>query len=135
MPSVEIATNHGRFEFMGNRPIPHRGGIKGQFVQDILARGIRLGIIGGSDGHGLIWHHHAGWKRDSQRTGLACVLAPDLSRQSIFDAIRKRRTFGTTGVKPRIDFRVNNHLMGDEFTTSDKKVSMSVDIATRHPSK
>jgi len=56
-PLVEIISVHGAFEFMGNKPIPHRGGKKDCFVQDGLARGLRFGIVGGSDSHGLIWHH------------------------------------------------------------------------------
>ena len=39
VPLVEIVSNHGVFEYQGNRPIPHRGGMRGCFVQDGLARG------------------------------------------------------------------------------------------------
>ncbi|CAN5351379.1 hypothetical protein BH09SUM1_BH09SUM1_19560 [soil metagenome] len=130
-PLVEICSNHGRMEFMGNRPIPHRGGIKGMFVQDALAMGHKFGIIAGADNHGLLWQHHAGWKRDAYRTGLAVILAPELTRDAIFDAMKKRRTYGTTGIKPSIDFRVNNHLMGEEITTADNTVNISVNIHSR----
>ncbi|MCC5877208.1 MAG: CehA/McbA family metallohydrolase [Candidatus Sumerlaeia bacterium] len=115
-PLVEITSNHGVMEYQGNRPLPHRGGMRGFFVQDALAKGLRFGLIGGSDNHGLIWHHKMAFRRDSYRTGLAVVLAPDLSRESIYTAMRKRRTYATTGIKPRLDFRVNNHLMGEEFS-------------------
>jgi len=97
-PLAEICSNHGVFEYQGNTPIPHRGGARGCFLQDGLKAGHRFGIIGGSDSHGLIWHHHAGWKRDCNRTGLAGVLAPNLSREAIFEAMKRRRTFGTTGI-------------------------------------
>jgi len=116
---VEVISNHGRFEFMGNRPIPHRGGIRGCFMQDGLARGLKFGVIGGSDSHGLIWHHRVAYKRDCNRTGLAVVLAPELTREALFDAMRKRRTFATTGIKPRIDFRIDDHVMGAEFETAE----------------
>lgn len=134
-PLVEIISNHGRMEFMGNRPIPHRGGMRGHFVQDVLAKGLRVGIIGGSDAHGLIWHHGMAYKRDSNATGLACVLAPELTRQAIFDALRKRRCFGTTGIKPSIDFRINGHLMGEEIETKESKVSVSAAVAARNDIK
>lgn len=114
-PLVEIVSNHGVMEYQGNTPLPHRGGMRGFFVQDALAMGLRFGLIGGSDNHGLIWHHKMAFRRDSFRTGLAVVLAPELTRESLFDAMRKRRTYATTGIKPRLDFRVNNHLMGEEF--------------------
>lgn len=129
--AAEIVSNHGRFEFMGNRPIRHRGGVRGGFLQDGLARNCRFGIIGGSDGHGLIWHHRVGWKRDCNRTGLACVLAKELTREAIFDAIRKRRVFASSGNKPRLDFRVNEHIMGSEFQTADSKVEIRVDVTAR----
>jgi hypothetical protein len=133
-PLVEIISNHGCFEFMGNRPIPHRGGIRGCFVQDGLARGLKFGIMGSSDSHGLIWHHRMAYRRDCNRTGLTCVLAPDLSRESLFEAMKKRRTYATTGIKPRIEFRVNNHLMGEEFTTHEKP-SIRVDVMGTHDIK
>jgi hypothetical protein len=132
---AEICSNHGVFEFPGNKPITHRGNVKGCFIQDGLARGLKFGLIGGSDSHGLIWHHHAGWKRDCNRTGLAAVLAPELTPEAILDAMRKRRTFATTGIKVRVDFRVNNHLMGSEFESADGKLEISADLAGREDIK
>lgn len=132
-PLVEIVSNHGRFEYMGNRPIPHRGGLRGHFVQDALAMGRRIGIIGGSDNHGLIWHHKMARQRDSYRTGLACVLAPNLSRAAVFEALRQRRCFGTTGIKPRLDFRVNGHVMGAEIPAPvDGKVRIVANVTAQH---
>lgn len=128
---AEICSNHGVFEYPGNKPIPHRGNARGCFIQDGLAAGHRFGLIGGTDSHGLIWHHHAGWKRDCNRSGLACVLAPDLSRESLFNAMRKRRTFATTGIKPRLDFRVANYLMGDEFETEEDSVRVRFNCAAQ----
>ncbi len=128
---AEIVSNHGCFEYQGNTPIAHRGGAQGCFLQDGLARGLRFGFIGGSDSHGLLWHHHAGWKRDCNRTGLAAVLAPELTRDAVFEALRRRRTYATTGNKPRLDFRVNNHLMGDEFVYTDGPLEIRAEIAAR----
>lgn len=131
-PLVEIISNHGCFEYMGNRPIAHRGGIRGSFVQDGLARGLKFGIVGGSDSHGLIWHHRVGYKRDCRRTGLTAILAADLSRESLFDALKKRRTFATTGIKPRVDFRINGHVMGEAIETSESP-TIEVAIAAQQP--
>ncbi len=128
---AEIVSNHGRFEFMGNEPIKHRGGLRGHFLQDGFALGHRFGLIGGSDNHGLIWHHGVCRQRDSYRTGLACVLAPDLSRQSVFDALKKRRCFASTGNKPRLDFRVNGHLMGEEIEVSEGPITISAKVSAR----
>lgn len=130
---AEIISDHGVFEHVGNQPIPHRGGMRGHFLQDALAMGLKIGFYGSSDAHGLIWHHGAGWRRDCYRGGLMCVLAKELTREALFDAMRKRHVFATSGIKPRMDFRVNGHIMGEEITIPrDEPVRVSIDLAGRH---
>lgn len=126
-PVVEICSVHGAFEHLGNEPIPHRGGMEGCFVQDGLARGLKFGLVGGSDQHGLIYHHGVCWKRDAYCAGLTGVLAPELTREAIFAAIRARRTFATTGVRLRMGFKVNGALMGSEID-SDGPPEIAVDV-------
>ncbi|GAB4313181.1 MAG: hypothetical protein Kow0059_04230 [Candidatus Sumerlaeia bacterium] len=118
-PVVEIVSVHGVFEHMGNGPIPHRGGTRGCFVQDGLARGLRFGLIGGNDCHGLIWHHRIAFKRDPFLCGWMGVLAPELTREAIFQAIKKRRCFATTGVRMRVEFEINGAMMGEEVQISE----------------
>jgi hypothetical protein len=131
-PLVEIVSAHGRHEFMGNLPLRHRGGVRGNFVQDALAMGRRVGIIGGSDFHGLLWHHRIAWKPDSSRTGLAGVWLPELTREALMDAFRRRRTFGTTGIKPFVDFRVNGRLMGESIPRpADERLRLAARVTTR----
>lgn len=124
---VEIISVHGAHEFMGNTPIPHRGGMRGYFVQDGLARGLRFGFIGGTDCHGLAWQHGECWKRDPYRGGWAGVLARELTRDAIFEALRKRRCFATSGIRMRLVFEINDHLMGEEFE-SQEPVRAFVDV-------
>ena len=113
-PLVEIVSGHGAFEYMGNKPIYHRGGKHGCFVRDGLKRGLKFGLVGASDTHGLIWHHRVGWKRDCLRTGLTCILAKELTREALFDAMKKRRTYATSGIKLRMLFQVEDLIMGEE---------------------
>ncbi|MCX7625826.1 MAG: CehA/McbA family metallohydrolase [Candidatus Sumerlaeaceae bacterium] len=112
MPLVEIVSVHGAHEFMGNRPLVHRGGMRGYFAQDGLARGLKFGFIGGTDCHGLLWQHGECWKRDPYEGGLACVLAKELTREAIFDALRKRRCYATSGIRMRMVFEINGAPMG-----------------------
>jgi uncharacterized protein DUF3604 len=126
---VEMCSVHGAFEYSGNEPIPHRGGMAGNFVQDGLARGMKFAISGGSDQHGLIYHHRMSWKRNIYRAGLTGVLAPELTREAIFEAIAARRTFATTGVKLRMGFRINGSLMGSEIE-SDAPPQLHIDIVS-----
>lgn len=118
-PLIEIASVHGVFEYQGNKPIPHRGGMKGQFIQDGLARGFKFGIIGSNDCHGLIWHHRIAIKRDPYVCGWIGVLAPELTPEAIFEAMKKRRCFATTGVRIRMEFEISGAMMGDEIDLSE----------------
>ncbi|MEQ8675459.1 MAG: CehA/McbA family metallohydrolase [Aggregatilineales bacterium] len=132
---VEICSTHGRFEYSGNLPIGYRRDHihPHKFVLDALERGYRLGFVGGSDSHGLRWHAtepegrdsfvpagtRVGWKEDPYRTGMTVVLAPELTREAIFDGIYQRHCYATTGEFIVIDFRVNGALMGSEISSPD----------------
>ncbi len=115
-PVVEIVSAHGAYEYMGNLPVNHRGGIKGCFIQDGWKKGLKFGVIGGSDTHGLAWHHGVSRKEDSNLTGLAGVWVKDLTRESIMEALKSRRCYATSGVPIYVDFRINHKLMGETLT-------------------
>ncbi len=71
---------------------------EGCFVQDALAKGYKLGFIGGGDHFGV---------------AMAGVYAENLTRAGIFEALQNRRCFATTGIKLHIDFRLNQTFMGE----------------------
>jgi len=112
-PVVEIISNHGSFEFMGNKPLKHRGGMVGHFLQDGLARGLKFGFIGGSDSHGLIWHHGVGYKRNCYRTGLTAIIAPELTRGVLFQALKQRNCYATSGIKLFLRVELEDKIPGD----------------------
>lgn len=132
---VEVCSTHGRFEYPGNKPIGYRRDHihPHKFVLDALARGYRLGFVGGSDSHGLRWHAteladrdsyiapgtRIGWKEDVYRTGMTAVLAPELTREALYDALYNRRCYATSGVPIVLDFRVNGHLMGSDIVVQE----------------
>ena len=129
---VELCSTHGRFEYPGNQPIGYRRDHVhlGKFVLDALNRDFRLGFVGGSDSHGLRWHgteligqdSHmtpgtlVGWKEDAYRTGMTVIMAHELSRKSLYEALYNRRCYATSGVPVVLDFRVNDELMGSDIT-------------------
>ncbi|MCP4246791.1 MAG: CehA/McbA family metallohydrolase, partial [bacterium] len=127
-PVIEVCSVHGAFEYEGNQPIPHRGGQRGCFIRDGLAKGLRFGLAGGSDQHGLIWHHGVCRQRDVYRAGLTGVWAPELTRRAILDAIRARHTFATSGVKLRLSFSVDGQMMGSDIEINEAP-SIAVDVA------
>ncbi|MBI3681265.1 MAG: DUF3604 domain-containing protein [Acidobacteria bacterium] len=101
-PDVEIASHWGRFEFFRN-PGHTRDEVSGSSVQDAWKRQLRLGVVGGSDNHDLFME---------RPTALTAVLADKLDRRSLFDALRKRRCYATTGERIVLDVRVNGQPMG-----------------------
>jgi hypothetical protein len=50
--------------------------------------------------------------------GLTGVWARSLSRADIFEALRRRRVYATTGSRIVLDFRVDDHLMGEEYVAA-----------------
>jgi len=86
-------------------------------VRAALKLGYRFGIIAGSDQHGYSGNIvEAGV--EYERTGLAFVRASRAvgnKRARIWDAIRKRHTYGTTGARIFLDWTTANGAeMGDE---------------------
>lgn len=115
----EIVSCHGAYEAIGVGPIGQRDvPLQGQFVRDQLGAGLRFGFVGGSDGHGLLWHHGVSRKRDSHRTGLTAVLVRELSRAAVFEALRLRRCYATSGVPIRVWLAVDGAPMGAEVKAS-----------------
>jgi len=98
-PLIEIMSMHGTFEW---------------FIHNYLSNGHQVGFVAASDEH----LSHPGYSAPSrltlaQRGGLGAVLAPERSRDAIFDGMRARRTYATTGDWMILDVRLNGALMGE----------------------
>jgi hypothetical protein len=74
-------------------------------VQKAWQRGYKLGVIASSDTHTGTPGNEGG--------GLAAVWAGDLTRESLFEALRQRRCYATTGARILLDFRLNGRRMGE----------------------
>ncbi|MHC4871289.1 MAG: DUF3604 domain-containing protein [Planctomycetota bacterium] len=110
-PVMEVFSRHGRYEFYNNQPhrSPKRGMTEGNSAQAHLMRGHRFGLYAGSDDH---------WGRPGM-DGLMAVYAPDLTRNSIFEAIKKRRVYATTNARIILEFHANDSFMGEECFSED----------------
>jgi hypothetical protein len=76
-------------------------------VQAALAMGHRLGFVGGTDSHyGLA---NQGSYHVDDGNGLAGVVAPQLTRDAIWQALHQRRCYATTGDRILLDFRLHLH--------------------------
>ncbi len=108
---VEIYSQHGSFEYFG---------------QKFLNRGQQVGLIAASDNH----NGHPGYGRQAHYTrgGLAAVVAPRLDRNAIFDALKGRSAYGTTGERIVIDFELNGKPMGTRVAAA-KAPELQVKVA------
>ncbi len=99
-PVTEIVSVHGSSE-APDSPHPIYSAVAGNFVRDVLDRGLQFGFIGSGDGHdGHPGLSHLG----GQSGGLAAIFSEHLTRDGVLDALRGRRVYATNG--PRIWLRV-----------------------------
>ncbi len=86
--AVEVHSAWGTFEWI---------------VRDALEKGYRVGIVGNSDGHkGRPGACYPGASFFGSHGGLTCYLADRLDRDAVFEAMRRRRHYATTGNRPFI---------------------------------
>jgi hypothetical protein len=75
---------------------------------------LRFGFVGGSDGHGLNWHHGVSRIEDSHRTGITAVITDEVTRQGVLNALARRRCYATSGAKIGLWFEIDGMPMGEE---------------------
>jgi hypothetical protein len=85
-------------------------------IQELFEHGYRCGFVAGSDSHSG-QTGKTKWLRSKQRYkgGLTAVLAKELTRESLWEALLNRRVYATTGARIYLDFRINGNVMGSEF--------------------
>jgi hypothetical protein len=103
--AVEVHSAWGTFEWL---------------VEDALRRGYRVGICANSDGHKCRpGASYPGAGEFGSFGGLTCVLARRLDRESVFEALRARHFYATTG---------NRCLMDVELATGDGRSAIMGDV-------
>lgn len=132
-PVWEICSCHGCYLTEGH-PLGQRGDLRDQMIERVLSRGRRFGFIACSDGHGLLRHHGVARKRDPFRTGLTAVLARERTREAIFEALRARRCYATSGVPIFLDVDADGAPMGAAVRASDAgRVQLRVRAGAARP--
>ena len=91
---AEIYSSHGTFEWYGNM---------------FLRNGFDVGFVGGSDDHRAMPGGPHGKNQSSMLgiPGLAAAMAPEKTPDALFDALRARRTYATSGQRILLDARLN----------------------------
>ena len=91
--AVEVHSCWGTFEWI---------------VNDAFDLGYRVGIVANSDGHkGRPGAETPGASLFGAYGGLTCLQLPELSRRAVFDALRARRHYATTGVRLLLDVQAS----------------------------
>jgi len=99
--SMEIHSAWGTFEWL---------------MADCFEQGYRCGVVCNSDGHkGRPGASHPGAASFAAYGGLTCFYADTLSRDALFDSIRRRHTYGTTGCRMHLDVRVRFQNSGRSY--------------------
>jgi hypothetical protein len=140
--SVEVHSAWGTFEWI---------------VRDALEMGHRVGIVANSDGHkGRPGACYPGASFFGSYGGLTCFIAGRLDRDAIFEALRRRRHYATTGNRAILDVAVElaggaqvfmrdpalgpsraeparRVLMGDIARVGDDEAELAIDIFASAP--
>ena len=118
-PVLEIYSAHGQSEVFDRgdalayervRYTAGRSGEGAHYARDAWAAGHAMGVVAASDNH----NSHPGLSYQ----GLTAVRAPELTRDAVFNALRTRNTYGTTGQRILMEFEVAGVRMGKEGKAS-----------------
>lgn len=136
MPLVEIYSTHGNSENAGcERSV--LGVNPETSVKAALDKGFRWGFIGGSDNHESLLGHNFRVDKIPRtinnehmqfRHGLTAAYVDGYSRKDIFNAMKERSVYATTGEKILLSFSVNDAPMGNEITVKDKNEPRTITV-------
>jgi len=122
--AVEVHSAWGTFEW---------------FLAEALEHGYRVGFCANSDGHKCRpGASYPGAGIFGSLGGLTCVLAGELTRESVLEALKARHFYATTGNRPLLDVRLNSRdrkvaMMGDIVETSNAENSLDIRVTGTKP--
>jgi len=112
-PLIEIFSTWGNSECYGAPNQRTATNLPGSYVQDALARGHKLGFLGGGDVHNTL----------PGDGGLTAVIAEELTLESLYRAMLARRCYATSGDRILIDFYLNGFPMGSIFNVNQYSIN------------
>jgi len=101
-PLVEVYSSWGEFEWM---------------LRESIARGYHVGVVAGSDGHkGRPGSSYPGAGAFGVYGGLTCILASDLKRNAIGEALKASRCYATSGQRIVLRASCEGRPIGSQFS-------------------
>ena len=140
--AVEIHSDWGTFEWI---------------LADAFENGYRVGIVANSDGHkGRPGASYPGAAHFGAYGGVTCFISEDLTREALFECMRRRHHYGTTGHRLHLEVRAElppgsliyprdpalfdvtgepaeTAIMGDIVSLNENRLRMRVCVAAAEP--
>ncbi len=122
--AVEVHSAWGTFEWL---------------LQDAFDRGLRVGVVANSDDHkGRPGASYPGAATFGASGGLTCFLCPALTREALFDSLRRRHHYATTGTRLHLAVTAttphgDSATMGDLVATPAREARLTVDALCPAP--
>jgi hypothetical protein len=129
-PIMEIYSCWGQSESPG-LDLWDKGMTPGAGAWAAFDRGYRMGMIASSDNHvGLPGRSFPGDRQAHTpfKGGLCAIWSEQLTRESLFRALKERRCYGTTGARIVVRFSVDGRPMGSTVRPVGDTVQASVEV-------
>lgn len=112
-PLVEIFSRHADYESTEttSKYTKNIAKFTHKCAQDALARGYHLGFTAGSDSHQM---------EHGKEGGIVAIFADERSSESVWNGLKNRKTYATTGARILLYFTLNGVPMGS-ITSQDKR--------------
>jgi len=122
--AIEIHSAWGTFEWL---------------LQDAFDLGMRVGVVANSDDHkGRPGASYPGASSFGSYGGLTCFLCKELSREAIFESLRSRHHYATTGTRMLLNVKASMEqgveaMMGDIVYTKEREARLYVEALCPAP--
>jgi hypothetical protein len=134
-PLMEIYSCWGQSESPG-LDLWNKGQTPGAGAWEAFRRGYRMGMIASSDNHvGMPGRSYPGDRQIHTPFpgGLCAIWAKDLTRASLFNALRQRHCYGTTGARIIVRFAIGGSPMGSVVERAAKPLPMQIEVCGTAP--
>jgi hypothetical protein len=129
-PLMEIYSCWGQSETPGT-DLWNKGQTPGAGAWEAFRRGYRMGLMASTDNHvGMPGRSYPGDRQIHTpfKGGLCAVWADSLTRESLFEALKARRCYGTTGARIIVRFGIDGDPMGSMIESSGDTRKLSYEI-------
>ncbi len=111
-PAIEMYSHHGIFEW---------------YIEDAIKKGMKVGFLATSDDHtSRVGLSYPTGSNESDigatfdvRSGVTGLYAKELTRDGIWEALKKRSCYAATSSRMILEYSCNGYEMGEEFYTEE----------------